>query len=402
MRSIHLVRQSVRSFTVIPLRTLNVPPPETSGPIIRGCAKLPDLTIMWPFNLYPTSICATTLDTIQATTELPWWAALAIGACGAKITMYGFNIYNLRKMQQFFRTTPKQTAGFVLTYLNNLVTRGERHAFSMAKNERRYIVYRYGAHSMRLSMLPTFITFPPIFWLAGFHVSMLAGISYMNQIQYLPLLIGGPNWAPNLTVSDPYYILPVLCLATGLVSVYRHPIRWLLPMPTARLRHLLYISPLVPFVFGGLAALPADIQLYMLFVNVTAINLNSLLSFPSVYQEFGLLSSSETLNRMIPQKHVFMELGRSLDRQLLLSNQKKHQLLEPSSAEAALLKPSAGSDILPEGSAHLSDVALDKSELLEDFAKVTDTANKTKLKKLNSDEIAEHVYRIEKRFTERS
>lgn len=313
------------------LLTRNIHQSVGSGEVlIKGCEKLPDLTFMWPFHYWPSDIAATLLDNLQISSGMPWWSTIIAGGVILKLPLIGFNIYNLRRIQRFFVTSPRQLTHFVLTYFNNLVTKGEAHALKMANMERRFTIYREGLcidETNRFTgNMYGHLTYIPMYWIAGMHVSVLCGLHWLNRIQYVPLTTGGLPWCSDLTLYDPYLILPALCVATGILNLYLHPMHWLFPLPELKLNHILPLSPLLAVGFSLLSSLPSDILLYMMSANLIACFMNTVvLQHPRVYSEFGLLSSEETLNRLIPPASLFYELTRTLDRQTLLLEQKRQQ-----------------------------------------------------------------------------
>ena len=305
--------------------------------IVKGCEKLPDLTLIWPFHLWPSDVAANLLNHLQVYSGIPWWGTIIAGGVVLKLPLIFFNIYNLRRIQRFFVTSPRQMTHFVLTYFNNLVTKGEVHALKMANDERRFTIYREGlCIDTRERMAGTMfghISYIPMYWIAGMHASIICGLHWMNRIQYVPLTTGGLPWCLDLTVSDAYLILPSLCVASALINLYIHPMHWLFPLPEFKYKHILPLSPLLAVGYSLLSSLPADIVLYLISANLTAAVINTGLKSPKVYSEFGLLSSSETLNRIIPPASLFQELTKSLDRQTLLLQQQREQaaLQEPNS-----------------------------------------------------------------------
>ena len=301
----------------------------TGEVLLKGCEKLPDLTFMWPFHLWPSDVAATLFNHLQVYSDMPWWSTIIAGGVIIKVPLIFFNIYNLRRIQRFFVTSPRQVTHFVLTYFNNLVTKGEVHALKMANDERRFTIYREGLcvdlrYRMQGNMFGH-ITYIPLYWIAGMHASTICGLHWMNRIQYIPLTVGGLPWCLDLTLPDPYMILPTLCIASGLLNLYLHPMHWLFPLPEFKLNHIIPLAPLFAVGFSLLSSLPADIVLYMISANLTACVLNTGLRSPRVYSEFGLLSLEETINRTIPPATLFHELTKSLDRQSLLLEQKREQ-----------------------------------------------------------------------------
>ena len=313
-------------------KTLHTTP--AGNALLNGCEKLPDLTLIWPFHFWPSDIVANSLNHLHQTSGLPWWCAILLGGAILKIPMFGFNIYNFRRIQQAFVTSPRQLTHFVFTYLNNLVTKGEVHALKMANDERRFTIFREGMNwekSMKIQMF-SHISYAPLYWLASTHISMFVALHWMNRIQYTPLTSGGLPWCTDLTIADPYMVLPALCVITGLINLYLHPMHWLYPLPKIRARNLLSLSALPALVvsLSLLSALPVDFILYMISANLTACCLNCTIKTPAIHNELGLLSSGESFNRVIPPAAVFEELSKTLDRQTLLLEQKREQsMLSP-------------------------------------------------------------------------
>lgn len=311
-----------------PVLVRNIHKAVLSGEVVsEGCTRLPDLSLMWPFHLWPSDIAASLLGQLQQASHLPWWGTVLVGAALLKLPIFGFNIYNLRKVQQFFVTSPRQMSHFVLTYFNNLVTKGEVHALKMANDERRFTLLKGSSfdHHFKPQMFGH-ISYVPVYWLAGSHLAALTGLHWLNRIQYVPLLTGGLPWCGDLTLTDPFMILPLLCVTTGLLNLYLHPIHWLFPVPRLTLTHLWTMAPLIAVAASLVSSLPVDILLYLISCNLTACLLNTLvLRHPTVYDEFGLVSSGEFLNRIIPPAVVFKELNKTFERQVFLLEQKEEQ-----------------------------------------------------------------------------
>lgn len=322
------VRNGVRTVSLchkLTLQRSNKRHLTTSPEVIEAAIKtLPDLTLFYPMHIYPSHMCSTLLDVVQHYTALPWWSVFLIaGAATKAITLLPIHISMLKQTQFTVKSIPKQAFGFVETYFSNLLTKGEKHAYKMAWNERRFIVFR---NNGVLTLMHGHLPYLPFLGLYVPTVSMLWGVNYLLTLPYLPMLSGGMLTFTNLTTTDP--ILPLATALTLALHIKYHGLLWSLPLPPIKATSAL----LVPFL-GSLFILshiPAAFHLYFIGSNLTGAAIGALLNVQSVRELLNLQEGHEVFDRVTPQYHVFTVLGSSMERnrQLLIQREKAKQLTE--------------------------------------------------------------------------
>ena len=297
----------------------------TSPEVIDAAIKtLPDLTLFYPMHIYPSHMCSTLLDVVQHYSALPWWSIFLIAGVATKaITLLPIHISMLKQTQFTVKSIPKQAFGFVETYFNNLLTKGEKHAYKMAWNERRFIVFR---NNVMLTLMHGHLPYLPFLGLYIPTISMLWGVNYLLTLPYLPMLSGGMLTFTNLTTTDP--ILPLVTALTLALHIKHHGLMWSLPLPPIRATPAL----LLPFL-GSLFILshvPAAFHLYFIGSNLTGAAIGALLNVQSVRELLNLQEGHEVFDRVTPQYLVFNVLGSNMERnrKLLIQRAKAKQLTE--------------------------------------------------------------------------
>ncbi|KAI0097295.1 hypothetical protein GGR51DRAFT_541298 [Nemania sp. FL0031] len=211
------------------------------------------------FGWGPTACCEWLLEHVYVYTGLPWWGSIAVVACLFRAVMF-YPTLTATKHQARLQTiyaTPaykKAKAAFDEAAFQTK----DRQAMMVARAEMKAIVKKSGASPLR--MLTNFAMFP-------FSLGMFRLIRGMAGIPVPGMENGGVAWFTDLTVHDPFFILPSISVALT-VLIFKQMQRANIqqnPMQETMMKSMMWIMP--PLMFLGTAWLPAGVQWFFLVLS---------------------------------------------------------------------------------------------------------------------------------------
>ncbi|XXH00968.1 protein phosphatase regulator [Hypoxylon texense] len=232
------------------------------------------------FGWGPTSCCEWVLEHIYISTGMPWWATLATVALAWRALIF-FPTLSATKhtaMAQKLHASPefvKAKAEFDEAAWRT----GDRVAMMRAQNKMAVLKKESGT-----SMLIPFFGLLSV----PFSFGMFRLFRAMAAIPVPSLETGGLAWFTDLTVHDPYYILPAASIA--LTSLMFAQTRASTPAPNEMMENIQngmrYILP--PVMFLCTAWLPAGIQWFFLVFSAGTVIQTSATINPAVRRWAGL------------------------------------------------------------------------------------------------------------------
>lgn len=149
----------------------------------------------------PTSMMQWLLEHVYIYTGLPWWASLAVMAVGVRVAIFKPSLTAAGASQklQDLRKNPRYNAAME-TMKQSMVAGADRMAAMAARAELQQMNKAVG-YSMRQTLWPM-INIPLSY-------GMFRLIRGMAALPVTSLETGGILWFQDLTMSDPYFILPI-------------------------------------------------------------------------------------------------------------------------------------------------------------------------------------------------
>ncbi|KAI0135907.1 60Kd inner membrane protein-domain-containing protein [Daldinia grandis] len=232
------------------------------------------------FGWGTTTCCEWVLEHLYIYTGMPWWATIAAMAAIWRIVM-------------FWPTLTASKHGALIQELErNPVYAKAKQEFNEAawKTRDRVAQMRASEKMMRLKketgastirMFTTFLTVP-------FSFGMFRLLRGMAALPVPSLETGGLAWFTDLTVHDPYYILPITSIALTAVMFKQTRAATLAKDPATENITKIMMYGLPPVVFFGTAWLPAGVQWFFLMITAGSIVQSSATLNPTIRRLAGL------------------------------------------------------------------------------------------------------------------
>uniref|UniRef100_A0A5K3FJS6 Mitochondrial inner membrane protein OXA1L n=1 Tax=Mesocestoides corti TaxID=53468 RepID=A0A5K3FJS6_MESCO len=157
------------------------------------------LNSYWPSGWYQSL-----LEVLHVNLDLPWWAAIATTTIVIRLCLIPLIIDQRRKLASYTNVMPKIVA------LQNRMTKARINSnyIEMMKVSQEMQELMKNNDVNPLNSLRLMVVQVPIF------LSVFAGLRGMAQLPVDSLKTGGLGWFVDLTVCDPFYILPFYSMAS--------------------------------------------------------------------------------------------------------------------------------------------------------------------------------------------
>ncbi|KAF2220562.1 60Kd inner membrane protein-domain-containing protein [Elsinoe ampelina] len=267
---------AVESSPLSNLTEVNTPDVSTIPLPVEEIGYLKSLGLEYSYG--PTALVEWLLEHIHVYTGLPWWGSIAITAALIRLSFTPLLMKTSDNQARMSHIQPE------LNRLNRAMMTAYRaqdnNATSLAKTEMQNLRLRAG------------VSFQPM--ILNFGVNMvfaIASLKLLRAMIALPVpgfLNGGALWFTDLTVADPYYLLPLMMAGTihGVFRFGADPSMQLQNSPGMR-KFMLYGLPGI--VFFSMAWFSAALNLWFASAGVVSITVGKLLQNPAFRDRFGLM-----------------------------------------------------------------------------------------------------------------
>ncbi|CAF2306685.1 unnamed protein product [Rotaria sp. Silwood2] len=225
----------------------------------------------------PTGWVQQGLDFIHANVGLPWWATIILGTFIIRTMTTPIAIYNQRSAGKMQLHMPRLQE--LQAKLQEARIRNDQLAIMRAGSDLMEFM-KYSDIKPWKAMIGPFMQMP-------FFISLFLGIRGLANYPLESMMYGGVLWFPDLTVADPYYILPVFTAVTMFVTM---ELGIETGMRTANLgpigRNALRVIPFLSLFFT--VHFSSALTLYWATSNVISLVQSVVLRQPSIRQKLHL------------------------------------------------------------------------------------------------------------------
>lgn len=155
----------------------------------------------------PSGLLQQLLDTTQHLTGLPWWATIIAVTCLIRLSVAPLLVYVQGNSIRLSNIQPQMQA--MISDLEYAKSTGNPQDMQMAAIKVRKLMADNNCSPFRSLLLP--LVQMPIF------LSFYFALEGMAKAKMPSLMTGGVAWFPDLTVADPYYVLPIASSAMTLL-----------------------------------------------------------------------------------------------------------------------------------------------------------------------------------------
>ncbi|KXJ93567.1 60Kd inner membrane protein-domain-containing protein [Microdochium bolleyi] len=209
----------------------------------------------------PTACCEWLLEHIYIYTGMPWWASIAATALAFRVAMFWPTVVSTRHsaLLQKAHKSPEYITAYA--EMQTAMHQSKDNAAMMQARQAMKEVTKASGAKFRWIAVP-FLTVP-------FSYGMFRLMRGMAAVPVPSLENGGFLWFTDLTIADPYYILPLANAALGVAmfkSTQKNNVNQT-PMAASMGQMMTYVLP--PLVFMTTAWLPAAVQWFFLILTAS-------------------------------------------------------------------------------------------------------------------------------------
>lgn len=187
----------------------DVPVPPVIEPSIVDALTETSLQSLGLGGWTPIGIVQQTLEFFHLGCDLPWWGAIALGTVVVRLLMFPLVVISQRNAAKMNNYMPQmQTLQLKMTEArqsgNKIETMRYTQELMMFMKEKQLNPLK--------NMIVPFVQAP-------FFISFFIGLRRMANAPVESMATGGVFWFTDLTVPDPYYILPLITSATFYLTI---------------------------------------------------------------------------------------------------------------------------------------------------------------------------------------
>ncbi|KAK1670980.1 60Kd inner membrane protein-domain-containing protein [Colletotrichum godetiae] len=268
---------------VAPVVPEAVAPPTSSLPELDG-ASLLDLpeqigflkTLGLDFGWGPSSVMQWALEHVHVFSGMPWWGSIAATAILLRLVMFKPLLMaqdTTAKMQKLQKDPAYEETRRAMT---EAVSRGDSAAITEHRRDMSMMNKRAGVNP--LNGLWGLLQIP-------FGYGMFRVLNGASSIPVPGMETGGFLWITDLTVSDPYFLLPIAG-PVAMFAMVKLGSKYATPQSRAQQKLMMYILGPLSVIFTSY--LPAGVQFYFFITGIIGVAQNWLFTKSAFRNLFGL------------------------------------------------------------------------------------------------------------------
>ncbi|CAH1779592.1 unnamed protein product [Owenia fusiformis] len=177
-------------------------------PVLNALGE-PTFTSLGLGGYWPSGLVQSGLEMLHVSGGLPWFAAIAVGTVIIRCCMFPLVIKsqkNAAKMHNHMPTIQRLQAKFTEARQQNNAMDAARYGNEMVEYMKRNDVKVMRNFLVPLAQVPVFI-------------SVFYGLRAMANLPIESMKTGGLFWFTDLSIPDPFYVLPIITMLTFLVTI---------------------------------------------------------------------------------------------------------------------------------------------------------------------------------------
>ncbi|CAK6952968.1 mitochondrial inner membrane protein OXA1L [Scomber scombrus] len=267
----------------------------TAVEVLQAAATEPTLAELGLAAHTPVGLIQNLLEVMHVDLGLPWWGAIVVGTVVARLAVFPVIVKGQREAAKLNNVMPEMTK--LTTRMNEAKQSGNKFDFAKAYSDLNLFQKKHDVNPLRGFLVP--LVQAPIF------VSFFIALRKMAYLPVPSLQTGGMLWFPDLTMSDPFYILPFVVTGTmffilelGAESGVDNP----------NLKAMKTVFRIMPFVILPLTInFPTAVFTYWTTSNFFSLGQVALLKHPFVRQKLGIPERIKHPESALPQNEGFIE-----------------------------------------------------------------------------------------------
>ncbi|XP_016989012.1 mitochondrial inner membrane protein OXA1L [Drosophila rhopaloa] len=273
-------------------------PPPTDGLDVLDVVNLagePSFASIGLGGWSPVGMVQNCMEFLHCTWDIPWWGAIAMGTLAVRTIIFPLVILAQRNSAKMNNNMPQMQ----MLQLKMTEARQSGNAIESARYAQEMMLFmrEKGVNPMKNMLVP--LAQAPLF------ISFFMGLRQMANTPVESMRDGGLFWFTDLTLADPFYLLPMITSATLYLTIE-------IGTDSARLsaanmntmKYVLRALPLVIFPFT--MNFPAAILTYWACSNFISLGQVALLRIPSVRDYFKIEKMLTHAPSALPPKKGFV------------------------------------------------------------------------------------------------
>ncbi|KMY98889.1 mitochondrial inner membrane protein OXA1L [Drosophila simulans] len=274
-----------------------VPPPTDGLNVmdVMNAAGEPSFASIGLGGWSPVGMVQNCMEFLHCTWEIPWWGTIAIGTLAVRTIIFPLVILAQRNSAKMNNNMPQMQ----MLQLKMTEARQSGNAIESARYAQEMMLFmrEKGVNPLKNMVVP--LAQAPLF------ISFFMGLRQMANAPVESMRDGGLFWFTDLTMADPYYLLPLITSATLYLTIE-------IGTDSARLsaanmntmKYVLRALPIVIFPFT--MNFPAAILTYWACSNFISLGQVAVLRIPSVREYFKIEKMLTHAPSALPPKKGFV------------------------------------------------------------------------------------------------
>ncbi|XP_073431569.1 mitochondrial inner membrane protein OXA1L [Dendrobates tinctorius] len=247
----------------------------------------------------PVGLIQNFLEILHVDVGIPWWGAIVTGTVLARILVFPLIVKGQREAAKLNNHMPQITA--LSAKMNDAKRSGNRFEFSKAYSDLTLYQKKHDVNPLRGFLVP--LVQAPIF------ISFFVALRQMSYLPVPSLQTGGLWWFADLTVADPYYILP-LVVTTSMWAVLELGAESGVNNPNLKIMKTVFrVMPLV--ILPLTINFPTAVFTYWVTSNFFSIAQVAFLRIPAVRQKLRIPEQIKHDSSVLPTQDGFIKSMKS-------------------------------------------------------------------------------------------
>ncbi|GAB6033380.1 hypothetical protein CHUAL_013143 [Chamberlinius hualienensis] len=255
----------------------------------------PTLSSLGLAHWTPPGLVQMGLEWLHVSMDLPWWGAIVAGTLVVRICMFPLVILAQRNAAKMNNNLPQMQ--ILQTRFSEARRNGDHFEAMKYGHELTTFMKEKEINPLKSMLVP--LAQAPVF------ISVFMGVRKMTNLPVMSMKAGGLYWFTDLTMSDPFYILPLLTCATLFVTLEIGAEGGMRTDNMKMMRYVLRALPIVIFPF--MMNFPTALVWYWTVSNIFTLGQVAFLRIPAVREYFKISRLVHHDPGSLPEKKSFRE-----------------------------------------------------------------------------------------------
>lgn len=256
-----------------------VPPIGGLDPATLTALGEPSLSSLGLTGWSPVGVITQGLELLHVHCGLPWWGSIVVATLIVRAALFPLVVVTQRNSAKLANVSPQMEA--LQLKITDARQSGDQMQVSRYTHELMEFMKEKNVNPIKSMMVP--LVQAPVF------ISMFIGLRRCANLPVMSMTTGGVLWLTDLTVADPYYLLPLMTCCTLYATVALSTDLGKLQMSSdnARIMSTMFrFFPVISFPF--MINFPGTVLCYWLTTNLVSLGQTGFLRIPRVREALNI------------------------------------------------------------------------------------------------------------------